>query len=950
LLADPISHTFNLNIGDTDALVDLPIVSTATTDVAIRALGAADDRLFIDALAVQTATDSDILVRQSSDYGETWRAPIQISANGASPGAYQGVYLASQGDNILAAWRRVDEALNLDPTQTDAIMFAMSHDRGRTWGSETLLANICAFDQTVASDRFRTMTFPAAVATSTGFMVVWSDRGYAPGTSGEFECETGPARVVMSQQTADGHWSTPTPIDPIPAGGRQFGHQFMPAINVAQDQVQVAWYDSRSDESGSFTQFIDDEADIADGDPLLLRHTLEVRSVRLLDGRPVGPSLRVTQFPQGVTPDDPGTLVQLERFFANGRLFRQGATPFLGDYLGVAAQAHRQLPDGRWVTNQFSNPADANPREPSFFVTWSDNRDVRGDVWRDLSEPTRYTPPVVEGTGADGEPDAPGSADMCVAGSVASEDLALSRNQNVYGSMIRPGLQMSVPTPGKPISEIQRGFVLYLQNFTSQQRRYVLHISNQPVDGRASFLQLPLPPTTVPPQTTAEVVLPPRSSIAKTVFIVSAASNPLGDQDNRVDVQVVEQDCTDCQSDRVVLNGSPLATDFSNPGLRFDALAAEIRTPVISAPTVTVTTPGLRFPGLRFPGLRFPGLDYPGLRFPDLQFPGLRFPGLRFPDLEAPGLRFPGLRFESEADGQPHPVDFDDRVEVDVEAMDDAGAQNASLVDIAAARQMTEIVWPVTNEGNVIGSFDLAPFINADISGAQSQLLVVRTYVTNTIEACTLVPKISQEVIVNIANPDLTGRDSDVKMFIAPGETLLVILRIFEQVIPGAPTPDPIVKLDPADAAIAVSADACDTLQVHCDPASDDPALRPPTAVQGAHPVDAVFARLTAAGIDLVVDRPVLDRRSGFMVSNIKVTNRSARPLIGQLRAEITANKAPLAKDGITDTGKPYLLLLPNGNSILGVGQSVTRRIEFSTTRPAPIFSAELWLKSVTPP
>ena len=71
----------------------------------------------------------------------------------------------------------------------------------------------------------------------------------------------------------------------------------------------------------------------------------DVRAARVTDGI-VRPSIQVSQYRQGITED--GTLLKLERFNPNGRIFKKGSTPFIGDYPDVAAPNFSLDADGNW--------------------------------------------------------------------------------------------------------------------------------------------------------------------------------------------------------------------------------------------------------------------------------------------------------------------------------------------------------------------------------------------------------------------------------------------------------------------------------------------------------------------------------------------------------------------------------------------------------------------------
>ena len=65
-----------------------------------------------------------------------------------------------------------------------------------------------------------------------------------------------------------------------------------------------------------------------------------------------------------------------------------------------------------------------------------------------------------------------------------------SRNQNVYTASLMPGLVVTAPGNHKTLGEIQRAFVVYAKNATSQGRYYTLSIAPPPAGAFASFTHI----------------------------------------------------------------------------------------------------------------------------------------------------------------------------------------------------------------------------------------------------------------------------------------------------------------------------------------------------------------------------------------------------------------------------------------------------------------------------
>lgn len=340
---------------------------------------------------------------------------------------------------------------------------------------------------------------------------------------------------------------------PIPAGSRIRGHQFMPAAEAAGGIETVAWYDSRLDKLNQRANplpggFVEDlvvhleppaagssnpnawqsasllPAGIYDltppppnlpppGNNIPLRRTLDVFAAQIdaLTGLPKtyvvdndyypaaggvdSPSTRVSRFATRAVPGGAaGEREQVEWNYPNGRLFRKGKAPFIGDYNSVFAAQFRQQQDGSWVPNQSAPIAGIDlfaSKEPVFHVGWTSNRNVRGkvyytgcDVWNEALQmwetsagcDSTYTDPSAmmmplqgEDGGADGPPlaCAPGSPEL---------NFPLTRNQNIYTAAMKPGVSINVMSAIKrPVGAINT-FVLAIENGSRFDRDVVLEL------------------------------------------------------------------------------------------------------------------------------------------------------------------------------------------------------------------------------------------------------------------------------------------------------------------------------------------------------------------------------------------------------------------------------------------------------------------------------------------
>ena len=162
----------------------------------------------------------------------------------------------------------------------------------------------------------------------------------------------------------------------------QLGHQLMPTMTFAGGKLMLVYYDLRETRANSHGVFVTDQATNSG-----LRQTIDIRAAmaRRVTTRSFAPSVKVSDYLMGIHPTT--RVVQpLQVNPPNLPMFRQGTTPFMGDYIdvdgGAGIRAGRQ---GRWALQHRRHRP-----PPVFHAAWTDNRDVRPPVGGDW---TRYTPP-----------------------------------------------------------------------------------------------------------------------------------------------------------------------------------------------------------------------------------------------------------------------------------------------------------------------------------------------------------------------------------------------------------------------------------------------------------------------------------------------------------------------------------------------------------------------------
>ena len=738
---------------------------------------------------------SKILVATSDDYGESWTTTELANSSCQLPGqghckdkgkghdkgkgeghlkrkdVIQSASLAAYGDDVCAVWRRFQ-----DDYDVDAIMVSCSTDRGETFAlpSEISAApDFTPFDQGTTESSFRTNSYPVIVTDGSQFYAFWASR----------DTSTTPffARIVYSTSVDGVEWTAPAMLDDVPNG-----HQFMPAAAAARGTIQLAWLDSRNNLFQA--DAIQDLAG-ADGVPdvdstKIIRNQVDVRTAQFKDGA-LSNSVQVSRYLEGALEVD-GDVEQLEFNFINDRIFKQGTVPFAGDYPNVAAPAFR-LEDGEWVSN--IGPS-ANEVPVDFLVSWSDNRDVRGNVWNDLIEPTLYTPADLTPTTtsgavtekpdtqsverladlsdapgstvrADAEPDEAGIYGVCVPGT----NLDRSRNQNVYSSVVRPGVSIDSPSVSKPNGTIQRAHVVWVSNNENTAQTYTLTIDNQPPDGqefgRASFLQVPVAPFTFPYDETngllteIDVTIDANSTTARTVYVTS------NDPDPKIGVSVSGGSVV---FGTIELNGDVLSPDVQNPDVQNpdvqnpDIQNAEVHNPDVQNVVITrVKNPDVQNPDVQNPDVQNPDVQNPDVQNPDVQNPDIQNPDVQNTSLAGSSTENPDVAYDP-------PLTLAER---------EAG--------------YTDVSYEVTNNGNTTTSFNLDAFLNGETEGLKTQLIASRTQVTETSRDCEQVKMVQNQIIFNKIDPDLDllagnsddGVFGDGSAYIAPGETIFVTLRVW---------------------------------------------------------------------------------------------------------------------------------------------------------------------------
>ncbi len=842
--------TVRLQVGDTDAEGN-PITVAQSIPCGNVYLAYAD---FTGDTSKNVRTK--ILFARSTDCGATWNKPIMIDE---SFHISQGTNIAIGPDGeVYVSWRQFRT-----PSDPDAIVMARSTDFGRRFTKAAVVANINPFDQDTRPANeddpfreFRTNSYPTMAVDGQGALyIAWSERGYWG--SDTIEPQDGVAdgnRVVYIKSTDGGTtWTAPIKVDD---SDNPKSSQVMPAFAFAGGRLLLLYYDFRDDfypdvynlliekngAAGSDLYPQDPSWPLADPvafEPLPVRHTVDVR-VAQVTPRPVssgGPTTKVSKYMNSIVPtsDSGYASVQLQSNPVNLPLFAGGTTPFLGDYIDLAA-APQYVPDpetpGKWILN-------TGDRSPVFHAVWADNRNVQpprpvaGADRLMRTDWTSYGPP--------------GSCNGSYPG---------LRNQDIYTSRLTQGLVLGSYGNFKPLN-LERAFSVLVENtapesapapstpYSPSVKSFQLTI-DAPGNVTASFQPL----SQGPPMTQKDVEVQNLGSVAVTVFAALQSGSPntsfrilarelnpekslkngglesalvlnpdptnpaplnVDSRSNQLtaiethDPEFIPFSCSDFAAlpAEVISNCSgttsvaalairwPGVIDPANPALLNPALLnPALLNPALLNPALlnpALLNPALLNPALLNPALLNPALLNPALLNPALLNPAplnsallndaVLNPALLNPALLNPALLNPALLNASLLNSSPSGADLQ-KV-----AYNSSLVQGGSLDPTITPATLTDITWKVKNIGNDASSYFFTWF--SGIEQKPEQIIIYRTYRTPLADSdCTLQENgLHYEFLANILQPGLlrpADLNSAVSFSLAPEDELYVTMRYLD--------------------------------------------------------------------------------------------------------------------------------------------------------------------------
>ncbi|MBY0493028.1 MAG: choice-of-anchor L domain-containing protein [Cyanobacteria bacterium] len=891
-----------------------------------------------------TGLKSEIYLTRSMDCGQTWSTPLKVSR--PEDGINQGtnITIDPRTGAVFVAWRRFSPfttAQNPNPPDNDAIMVARLpfggkkfdppskvHDFPKPKVRRTLheleelfehrrkdkqererekyapraaeAGDVSEFDQGSTSFTFRTNAYPTMTADGTGRVyVAWTQRGFPTDTSASEG-----ARILIAT-TRDGRTFTqPRAAD----NNAQLGHQLMPTLAFAGGKLMLVYYDLRETRAGTHAKFVSDQNTISG-----LRQTIDIRAAMASPGDDphFAPSVKVSDYLMGLNPKT-GLAQALQVNPPNLPMFRQGTTPFMGDYIDVAAApAFVPIGNGKWGYNTAADTA----FKPVFHAAWTDNRDVRPPKNGDW---TQYTPARMSST----PPGRPSLFDPSVTVPQCEDGNAGSRNQNVYSSRITQGLLVGSPGNAKPLSTaLQRGFVVFAQNSTAELRRFRMTIRSQPPGGRASFEQFGGVPVVG-----LDMAIPPRSTASRTVYATSTNA------DANIIVDVIEIASPGTPSlnlgGTVVLNPDVENPDVENPDTENtnpanpDVENAEVYNPDVENPDVE--NPDVENPGVLSARIANPDVENPDVENPDVENPDVENVRVANPDIENLTITNPDVENPD--------VENPDVENPDVENPD---VENGAIADVT---------WQVGNTGNTTAAFNVNVFLAQQTipAGIKTQLILYKTYRTPVTvpNGCQLGFQTRNVLISSILNPAFIQpsgggpfdqndpSEKNPTMWLAPGEEGRITLRVIDDDLSNnliITKPDgSTISIDPAFAPTASITPTVSSQGVGTDDKAagkTDPPLVTPTGA------NLFFLHMPALGtsgepLSPPLSVQVRDNLTGTPVANATVTlalgsNPGAATIAGNAAISDVTGIATFPALTISAPGEGYTLVasaLANGS------------------------------------
>ena len=486
---------------------------------------------------------SKIIVFRSPDLGLTWHGPTVVSQPLTRNQSPWLLFDPNNDNTVYIGWRVFSAVTG---GWTNAIVGKKTTNFGANWAPIVpypVALLLKAFDQPQVSLDPATLgtpaaqlpiprsnSYPSAVIDGNGSIHVVFTEWVNPSTGMPLlptqPISQGRPRVVVTSSHNGGTiWTLRKAVDFGPASGTQF----MPIIAVAgepgpscpgksgpRSRIAVMYYDARETTKTSF---------LSNAGQFDVRVVEASACVKDSLGRLVwGPSQLVSQYtrsaaaPHNILPTAGCDPMSADRcmFKAVNRAYNNfggGANSFTGDYNHLLSiPPYVKTPSGAWLATTASGVDKNTLPGASWQGLWADARDVV--LPRNPLPTFAPTHPhfLVSLPWGNYQPPNSGVVSECFNPG--------SRDQNIYGAAMTPGLYAAAPVTFKS-SNIPRDYPVVVENATNQQIFVRLTIQ-QGADGQF-HAQFNTPGPGITPDTFADIAIGPFSSVTGSVIVLPAS-------------------------------------------------------------------------------------------------------------------------------------------------------------------------------------------------------------------------------------------------------------------------------------------------------------------------------------------------------------------------------------------------------------------------------------------
>lgn len=199
--------------------------------------------------------NNHVVIRYSTNFGQTWSASINLS-NTLSPGSHaQGVNINTGPNGEVYTAFAIYDQWSAGAYGEDAIGFTKSTDGGVNWTRARIYsAPNFGIRGNIKSTSIRVSSFPSMAVDRSGgpyngyIYIVWPQRGVAPAGSD-------PDIVLIRSTDGGSTWSTPVRVNNDPMNNGKDQYYPWCTVDQASGRLNIVFYDSRevhNDSAGVF--------------------------------------------------------------------------------------------------------------------------------------------------------------------------------------------------------------------------------------------------------------------------------------------------------------------------------------------------------------------------------------------------------------------------------------------------------------------------------------------------------------------------------------------------------------------------------------------------------------------------------------------------------------------------------------------------------------------------